>query len=325
MDVRYPGEADLDRLLAVEPRVVSTSVGPVEYAEAGEGPALMSVHGSYGGWDYGLGMAALFALNGFRVIAPSRPGFLGTPLASGRTYQEQADALAALLVALGIERAAVLGFSGGGPPTFQLAARHPDRVRCLLEVSALSTALPQPTGMDRLWWAIGGNRLLLEGYMGLLRILADRRPSLGLMMSVGEETKLSRAELAALVRRIVADPCRLAFAKRVYAGVSLSRIDARWLGQRNDNALMFGMGSLPLADIGRPTLLIGGTADPHRAHTEFAATAIPDAAIRWIQDGGHRGLWLGDDYRAQQAYALAWVHEHTSEAPQATANRNGAG
>lgn len=48
MNVKYPTEADLDRLLAVSPQVVSTAVGPIEYAEAGEGPVLVSVHRSYG-------------------------------------------------------------------------------------------------------------------------------------------------------------------------------------------------------------------------------------------------------------------------------------
>jgi hypothetical protein len=45
--------------------VVDTAVEPVEYAEAGEGPVLLSVHGSGGGWDYGLDMSAVFWLNEF--------------------------------------------------------------------------------------------------------------------------------------------------------------------------------------------------------------------------------------------------------------------
>jgi pimeloyl-ACP methyl ester carboxylesterase len=109
MDVRVPTADDFDALLARRPRVTQTTAGPVELAEAGEGPALLSVHGSGGGWEYALGQAAVFALNGFRVIAPSRPGYFGTPLATGRTYIEQADALAALLEALAVDRAAVLG------------------------------------------------------------------------------------------------------------------------------------------------------------------------------------------------------------------------
>ncbi|HEX6196010.1 MAG TPA: alpha/beta hydrolase [Jiangellaceae bacterium] len=314
MDVKYPAEADLDRLLAVGPRMVSTALGPMEYAEAGEGPVLMSVHGSYGGWDYGLGMAAVYALNGFRVIAPSRPGFLGTPLSSGRTYEEQADALAALLAALGIERAAVLAFSGGGPPTFLLAARHPERVGCLVEVSALSTAFPPLKGVNRLLWAIGESRVGLGAFMALLRTLVVRRPTWGLAISMGEETAKSRAEIVALARRIVDDPYRWAFVKKVYAGVSAHRVGARFPGQKNDNALMLGVRSLPLADVGCPTLLVGGTADRLREHVEFAGTAIPEAELRWVPGGGHRGFWLNDDFAEHQAYTLAWLHEHSRHA-----------
>lgn len=87
---------------------------------------------------------------------------------------------------------------------------------------------------------------------------------------------------------------------------------------------MLSLRSLPLADVGCPTLLVGGTADPHRAHVEFAATMIPDAELRWIPGGGHRGLWLNDDFAEHQAYTLAWLHEHTREAPPASAPRHAA-
>ena len=51
---------------------------------------------------------------GFRVIVPSRPGYLRTPLTSGRTPGEQATLIAALLDTLGIERGALYAYSQGG-------------------------------------------------------------------------------------------------------------------------------------------------------------------------------------------------------------------
>ena len=140
MDVRLPTGEDLDRLMAGPPRMVSTALGPVEYAEAGHGPVLLSVDGSFGGWDYALGQAAVFAVNGFRVIAPSRPGYLGTPLALGRSHEEQAEVLIALLDALGVDRAAVLALCAGAGSSFVMAARHPERVSCLVEVSPVTLA-----------------------------------------------------------------------------------------------------------------------------------------------------------------------------------------
>ena len=57
-----------------------TSLGPVEYVEAGGGPPVLFVHGSPGGSDQGALMGGFLAKAGFRVIAPSRPGYLDTPL-----------------------------------------------------------------------------------------------------------------------------------------------------------------------------------------------------------------------------------------------------
>ena len=62
-------------------RLMTTGCGPVELAEAGpaNGAPLLIVHGSGGGFDQGLLIGADYAGRGFRVIAPSRPGYLRTP------------------------------------------------------------------------------------------------------------------------------------------------------------------------------------------------------------------------------------------------------
>ena len=66
-------------------QVVNTSAGPIEYqTSGGSGPILLFLHGTPGGYDQ------LGALSGFRFIAPSRPGYLRTPLSVGRSPEEQA-------------------------------------------------------------------------------------------------------------------------------------------------------------------------------------------------------------------------------------------
>ena len=61
-------------------KVVETSCGPVEYAERGFGPPVLSIHGTGGGWDQGLSIARGLVERGYRVIAPSRYGYLRTPM-----------------------------------------------------------------------------------------------------------------------------------------------------------------------------------------------------------------------------------------------------
>ncbi len=111
--------------------VVSTPCGAIEYAERGSGPPMLVVHGAGGGFDQGLLIGESFVAAGYRTIAPSRFGYLGTPLAEDSSAAAQADALACLLDALGLDRVVVLGVSAGAPSSLELAIRRPERVSAL--------------------------------------------------------------------------------------------------------------------------------------------------------------------------------------------------
>ena len=121
-------------------QMIDTAFGPVEFAVRGEGAAVLVCHGGGGGYDQGLFLAWPEA--GFRFIAPSRPGYLRTPLETGRTFEGQADAYAALLDALGIHSVAVMGTSGGGPSALQFALRYPERCWGIVLLSAISLPIP---------------------------------------------------------------------------------------------------------------------------------------------------------------------------------------
>ncbi len=73
------------------PTTVITARGPVEYAVFAEGPAVIALHGAMGGYDQGLILARTIGPPGYRYVAVSRPGYLGTPLTGGRSSEEQAD------------------------------------------------------------------------------------------------------------------------------------------------------------------------------------------------------------------------------------------
>src|SRR5262245_53758090 len=119
--------------------IVDTSLGKVEYIDQGHGPTVLFVHGSPGGCDQGAVMTEFLVERGFRTISISRPGYLGTPL-SDRVAKpdQQADLEVALMDSLRIDTFGVMCWSGGGPSSYRLAAKHPDRVSALVTLAAAS-------------------------------------------------------------------------------------------------------------------------------------------------------------------------------------------
>jgi 2-hydroxy-6-oxonona-2,4-dienedioate hydrolase len=123
--------AERDRAL-LGSAMIETSYGPIEYSTLGQGSPILVIHGTGGGWDQGIYAARSIVPYGFRLIAPSRFGYLRTPLPADASPQHEADALAAFLDALKIDNVAVMSFSAGTAPAVQLALRHPSRVSSLV-------------------------------------------------------------------------------------------------------------------------------------------------------------------------------------------------
>jgi pimeloyl-ACP methyl ester carboxylesterase len=122
----------------VQPTLVDTAVGPIELAEAGAGPAVLFVHGMPGDWSQAAPLARELA-DDHRVLLVSRPGYGRTPLAVGPTPRSTATAYRALLDALAIERAAVVGISGGGPSAYAFAAHERERCDRLVLACAVNS------------------------------------------------------------------------------------------------------------------------------------------------------------------------------------------
>jgi pimeloyl-ACP methyl ester carboxylesterase len=141
-----------------------TPGGTIRYLDVGEGTPVLLVHGIFGGSDAALRQLRAFVPDGFRLIAPSRFGYLGSTLPVDATPARQADAFADLLEHLGIARAAVLAVSAGATSALQLAIRHSCRVSALILVSPNAPGSqhdkrPMPRavartllGSDRLMW-----------------------------------------------------------------------------------------------------------------------------------------------------------------------------
>lgn len=119
------------KLASYEVRTAQLSYGAMAYVDAGNGAALLSVHGLFGGYDQACdNVRNLLSRN--RLIAPSRFGYPGSDVKGEGTPKEQAAAFAELLDQLAIDRAYVLATSAGGTPAIRLALDYPERVRGLI-------------------------------------------------------------------------------------------------------------------------------------------------------------------------------------------------
>ncbi len=245
-------------------QVAQTTCGRVEYAAVGEGPAVLVLHGGASGYDQGLILA--WPEGGLQLISPSRPGYLRTPLETGRTFEEQADAFVALLDALSISRAAVVGISAGGPSALHFALRHADRCWGLVMLSAISRPLP------RLPAAVRFMERVMMGSDFLPWLLLNR-PLVKLFLGFKLQARTAEErEKEALLGRLT----------RAMFPISL-----RLAGLFNDAEQVGALLAYPLEKISVPTLVIHGEADwivPF-AQGESCARAIPGAEFLSIPGG----------------------------------------
>src|SRR5690242_659240 len=123
-------------------RTVSANGIDIEFAVAGEGPALLLLHGFPHTWRVWSAMIPALA-RGRTVIAADLRGLGGSTRAAGGydAFSLSRDA-ELLLDALGARTADVAGIDAGGPPAFALAMRRPDRVRRLILMESTLGRLP---------------------------------------------------------------------------------------------------------------------------------------------------------------------------------------
>ncbi|MFQ5918062.1 MAG: alpha/beta fold hydrolase [Candidatus Binatia bacterium] len=262
-------------------QVVETAQGPIETAIVGRGPAVLVIPGCPGGYAQGLIAARLAKGQRFKFIALSRPGYMGTPLAVGDTPESQADAYAALLDALEIDKAAIIGISGGGPSALQFALRHPNRCWALATVSAISQRLTQAevrnckSFLRRLRFTVG----LASGLArNLISVMVQRwRKIFASVISINRDfdaQAMSHQENLVIFLRLM----------RSFGTVSLRKD-----GLQNDMFQLSTMPTYPLENIVVPTLVLHGRGDRlvPLAHAKFIAKTVPEAKLVAVKKGGH--------------------------------------
>ena len=280
--------------------IIDSRAGALEYAVAGNGPPVMMIHGTGGGFDQGLLFAAKLRQRGFRIVAPSRFGYLGSAFPDDASPVHQADTLVDLLDHLGIERLPVLGGSAGALTAAEFALRHPDRCSHLgLLVPAANLTNRDPVeftpvqrlavgavlGSDLAFWSLSR---LARGQM--TRTLLATDPAL--LDHVSAEEQLRARTILDQIFPI----------SRKVDGL---RTDGFWAGTPSPTAYH---------DIAVPTLVLSceddlfGTA----ATARLLAGRIPDVDLTVYPTGGH--IWLGHDDDIADRIA-AFLRSNPSQEP----------
>jgi len=278
---------ELIKQLYAGSKVIDTKKGPIEYAINGDsGPYLIIMHGEPGGYDQ---TAALFSDmfdKGFRIISWSRPGYIRTPVEVAKTYEDQADAAAALLDALNIEQAAVLAYSAGGAPAIYFASKYPNRIWALILECAVTRKYVFPS--DNIEAKIYYSYLMYDDpFLWTSDVTGTYAPRLIGMSTIEMESSLDKEESKKLMEDIMADPKRV----KVLTGImkSMSPAGLRKAGVENDVEQLKIVHDLPLKDVKAPTLVIHGTkdADVPVEDGKLAAQTIPDVELYLVPNGFH--------------------------------------
>lgn len=280
--------ADIAVQLAAGSTLIDSDLGRIEYAREGSGPVTLVSHGAGGGYDQALLVGCELLGEGYDLIAPSRFGYLRTELLEPRLPSAQADAHAALLDRLGIERAIVLGISAGAPSAIEMALRHPGRVAALIlivprayapgrEVEAEDTPLNRAVmatimnGADFAFWlAIRLARRVVLRFLGV-------PPEVDAAADATERERLTW----------------------IMEGIlPLSR---RLAGIRNDGEARIG--PWPLEKIAAPTFVMSAEDDLFGTlpAARFTAGHIPGAELMVVESGGHLLVGRVDEVQARIA------------------------
>jgi pimeloyl-ACP methyl ester carboxylesterase len=228
---------------------------------------------------------------GVRLLAPERPGFGLSTFQKGRSLAGWARDMDAFTRALGVDRFAVAGVSGGGPYAAACAAALPDRVTAVGLISPIGPIAGASRADDVGWGHYCVFRLfpripgIIEVIFTIGRILFLHFPEVifGLIL-----VRASRPDWKILsqneVRRNLIKGVAEGFRPGIQGGVEEMRVFSRpW--------------DVDLANVRAPCFLWQGTADrnvPVAAALRLGEL-IPGCEVRRIEGAGH--YWIFDNIR----------------------------
>jgi pimeloyl-ACP methyl ester carboxylesterase len=263
----------LRKELASASRIIQTAAGPVEYIDVGTGTVVLHAHGMGGGFDH-VQYCKFLIDSGYRVIVPSRPGYLRTPLACGKTPREQAEIYATLLDTLNIHQAGFYAISQGGASALEFAHAYPERCLGLVFVSAF-TRHNQSNEFRQV--------------LPYLKVLMSLDFVMWLLKPILVSGLISQARKA-LPPADQQDAGMMATLKSFFG--TITQASLRGPGLVNDFNNLFDWAGISLAELKVPALLFHGTTDVFVRYEDSLTTAkeIPDARYIQLDGVGHEGF-----------------------------------
>lgn len=225
---------------------------------------------------------------GIRLVGFDRAGYGRSSAEPGRSVADAAGDVAELLDALGVDRFATWGHSGGGPHALACAALLPNRC-----VAAAALASIAPYGAEGLDWLAGMGELNVHEFglaiAGGEAHEASVRQSQSEMFSAGPD-ELRQAMLTVLspLDREVMTAEFAEWGFRVMSEGAAERIEG-WL---DDDRAFLGPWGFDPSDIRVPVLLLQGAHDlmVPPAHARWLAERIPGVEAEISETEGHLTL-----------------------------------
>lgn len=132
------------RLETYGAHTISLSYGDMTYVDKGAGEEVILVaHGISGGYDQGFD-AVKDKVDQYRIIAPSRFGYLDSTSPQDPSPKAQASAYIEILDQLEIDKVYILGTSAGGTVAIRFALDYPERTKGLILYSSAAPFIEKP-------------------------------------------------------------------------------------------------------------------------------------------------------------------------------------
>jgi pimeloyl-ACP methyl ester carboxylesterase len=277
----------------IREHVVSVDGRKLAVLDAGNesGPAVIGSHGTPGSALLWRGLVEDAEARGMRVIGYDRPGYGRSDPQPRRRVADAAADVSAIADALGIERFAVAGGSGGGPHVLACGALLPDRV-----VGVVSLAGVAPYPAEGLEWLDGMGQDNLDEFAAAQEGRHALEPFL---RKQADEMLAAEPETLVEALRSLCSPPDVAVLTGEFAEYLLAAtrraVGESLEGWIDDDFVFMSPWGFELDEIRVPVQLWHGTQDRFVpvAHGHWLAERIPGVEAHISDEDGHVSIQLG--------------------------------